>query len=127
MKSRAAWKQWERKVATWLGGKRIPVTGRHEADVPDIEHPDLAIEVKATSRQPSTVMQKAQKQAQQAGTSTGKLPVVVQVFAGGQGRSAEVLVSMTLRDFRELLHNATTGQLRATYPHPDSDAASGVD
>ena len=49
---RSVWKNWERKVAEWFGGdkvnaKRIPVTGRHSGDVPDVETIKFAIEVKA--------------------------------------------------------------------------------
>ena len=35
--ARERWKSFERRVAAQLGGQRIPVTGRHSGDVPDIE------------------------------------------------------------------------------------------
>jgi hypothetical protein len=39
-----AWKATERKIASCLGGQRIPVNGR--GDQPDIAHPALSIECK---------------------------------------------------------------------------------
>lgn len=50
MSSRGTWKKSERDAAETLGGKRIPVTGRHSGDVPDIEHPIFAIEHKYGKR-----------------------------------------------------------------------------
>ena len=50
---RSTWKQHERNWADRMPTRpgqltqRIPVTGRHSADVPDIDHSDFAIEVKA--------------------------------------------------------------------------------
>src|SRR5690349_13449571 len=40
------WKSIERKVATYLGGERIPVSGRQRGYSADIAHPTLSIEVK---------------------------------------------------------------------------------
>ena len=40
------WKAIERKIATFIGGKRVPVTGRQRGDAPDIEHDWLSVEVK---------------------------------------------------------------------------------
>ena len=103
---RAEFKKWERFWAEKLGGKRVPVTGRHSGDVPDIDHPDLAIEVKASSRQISATMEHALKQAQQAGRATGKTPVVCWTMTGGRGRSAEHMVTFTLDDYLALMDRA---------------------
>lgn len=85
--NRSTWKKYERDWAEWLGGKRVPVTGRHSGDVPDIEHDYLAIEVKVTKHPVSAQMGKAQEQAQKAGRATGRLPVVCWTRTGGQGGS----------------------------------------
>lgn len=45
-KQKATWKAVERRVAEMLGGQRIPVTGRHNQETPDINHPKWAPEVK---------------------------------------------------------------------------------
>jgi hypothetical protein len=45
------WKAAERRIATLLGGKRVPVNGR--GDEPDVAHPWLAIEVKHRASLPS--------------------------------------------------------------------------
>lgn len=47
MRSRNRWKQVERDWAEFLGGKRVPITGRSRGDAPDIEHPVFSVEVKA--------------------------------------------------------------------------------
>lgn len=96
------WKEWERRVAAELGGTRVPVTGRHSGDVPDIDHPVLAIEVKASGRQPSRGMEKAQEQAHKAGRATGKVPVVVWVLTGGSGGPAsKMYTAFTMENFKE--------------------------
>lgn len=72
------WKRTERMVAKWLGGKRVPVSGRQEAGV-DIDNPWLAIEVKHRKKLPEW-MRKAMAQAVAAAAMPRhwhKLPVVV--------------------------------------------------
>lgn len=56
------WKAVERALATLLGGERIPVTGRVMGSAPDIDHPDLAIEVKHGRSIPK-LLQRAMTQA----------------------------------------------------------------
>ena len=41
-----AWKACERRVAKYIGGERVPITGRQRGDVPDIKHAWLCPEVK---------------------------------------------------------------------------------
>ena len=99
---RQTWKAIERRVATALGGERVPVNGRHSGGVPDIDHPDLAIEVKATADALPTRLQKGQEQASRAGRATGRVPVVVDVTAVSRGGSpAEINVVFKLEDFLE--------------------------
>lgn len=45
----ATWKAVERQIAEYIGGKRIPVTGRHTQETPDIQHHYWAPEVKHSS------------------------------------------------------------------------------
>jgi hypothetical protein len=40
------WKKWERWWGTFLGGVRVPVTGRQRGAAPDVACPDFAVEVK---------------------------------------------------------------------------------
>ena len=43
----STWKEAERRIASILGGERVPVSGRHRrGDQPDIEHETLSLEVK---------------------------------------------------------------------------------
>ncbi len=44
------WKQAERRIASILGGVRVPVPGRRRGDAPDILHPRLSVEVKLRSK-----------------------------------------------------------------------------
>ncbi len=74
LKSRAAWKAIERQWADRLGGKRVPVTGRQRGDAPDIEHPTLAIEVKA-GKTISTRLSDGMEQAK-ASIIGDQLPIV---------------------------------------------------
>jgi len=89
--NRATWKAVERAIAKILGGQRIPITGRAEID---IDHPWLAIEVKARHRLPQWI-EKAMLHAE-----TGpphKLPIVVLHEEGRDHRND--LVMMRLGDF----------------------------
>jgi hypothetical protein len=111
LSSRGTWKKSERDAAETLGGKRIPVTGRHSADVPDIEHPIFAIEHKYGKRVISATIKKALSQARKASETTGKIPLVTIEQAEGQGRGNERLALINIDDFANLL----TGQLHLGY------------
>ena len=41
-----AWKACERRAAKYIGGERVPITGRSRGSAPDIEHNWLSVEVK---------------------------------------------------------------------------------
>jgi len=69
------WKHQERRIATLLGGQRVPVTGRARGDAPDIEHGMLSIEVKARARLPA-LLTKAMSQAV-AAVRGDQIPFVV--------------------------------------------------
>tara|TARA_Y100001951_G_scaffold95902_1_gene93915 strand:+ start:67 stop:384 length:318 start_codon:yes stop_codon:yes gene_type:complete len=64
------WKNFERRVAKKVGGKRIPITGRKGLD---IDHPTLDIECKYRRKIPEWLFTKAWGQANE-GTGT---PLIV--------------------------------------------------
>lgn len=47
------WKAAERKIASLLGGERVPITGRTRGSVPDVKHDVLSIEVKHWQKLPN--------------------------------------------------------------------------
>jgi len=63
------WKNFERRVATRLRGKRIPITGRKGLD---IDHPILDIECKYRKQLPAWLFKDAWRQANEG---TG-IPVI---------------------------------------------------
>jgi len=91
------WKAVERAIASRLGGRRVPVTGRGGA--PDVEHALLAVEVKHRKELPRW-LKHAMAQAE-AAARDGKVPVVV-LHERGQ-RHADDLVVLRLGDLEELL------------------------
>lgn len=48
-----AWKACERRIAKFIGGQRVPVSGRQRGDAPDIEHNWLCPEVKYKQKFPN--------------------------------------------------------------------------
>jgi hypothetical protein len=95
--SRRRWKAAERSLAAYVGGRRVPVTGRGRGDVPDIAHDWLSIEAKSWGRMPERVVD-ALRQAEAANTTGGKLPVAL--IHGNGERYDRALVVMRLGDFR---------------------------
>ena len=92
---RSTWKGWERWWKEKLGGdkvnaKRIPVTGRHSGDVPDIETITFAGEVKAGSVASSRTL-KAVDQARKAANATGKIPILCQTHKVNKKESLHCL------------------------------------
>ena len=70
----------EREVARILGGKRHPAdSGGHE----DIEHPELALQVKGGSTVVTEIMRVGMASAKAAGAASGKLPALVIVDRRG--------------------------------------------
>ena len=63
------WKNFERRVAAKLGGKRIPITGR---ECLDIDHPFLDIECKYRKSLPAWLFKDAWRQA----SSGSGIPVI---------------------------------------------------
>ncbi|KKK54625.1 hypothetical protein LCGC14_3082850, partial [marine sediment metagenome] len=42
-------------IAKYIGGERVPITGRQRGDVPDIKHNWLSVEVKLRMRIPEWI------------------------------------------------------------------------
>ncbi len=95
------WKACERRIAEILGGQRIPVTGRHRGETPDIEHAALSIEVKSRKSLPVWLL-KALNQAQAASKDGKKMPVVV--LHQDHAPYAHSLVVLKLKDFADHLN-----------------------
>ena len=106
---RERWKRCERRIASYIGGERVPVTGRQRGSAPDIEHPWLAVEVKYREAGIPQWVDEALAQAdaskrlcqppQGATRDAHQLPVAILC---GKGETAgEARVVMRLEDFRE--------------------------
>jgi len=95
---RATWKAIERKWALWLGGRRVPVTGRQRGDAPDVEHDLYAIEVKAGRCMP-TRLRHGMRQAVASSIGTGKIPLLC-VSHSVTGHPSEHYVVMRLDDWQ---------------------------
>lgn len=93
------WKQAERRIASILGGRRIPVSGRGRGDNPDIEHPTLSVEVKARASFPAW-LEDALRQAELSATE-GKTPAVV--LHRDRKPYRDALVICRLSEFAELV------------------------
>lgn len=93
------WKAAERKIASLLGGKRVPVTGRQRGDAPDIAHPVFGIEVKNWKEFPAWLLD-ALNQAQQS-SKEGQIPLVILHMKGTKYEDS--LTIMALRDTIRLM------------------------
>ncbi len=93
------WKSCERRIATLLGGQRVPVSGRGRGDSPDIWHHHLSIEVKSRRRIPDWI-EAAVRQAEDC-AKDGQLSVAI-LHADG-ARYLDALVVMRLEDFAKHL------------------------
>ena len=90
------WKRAERLIAGRLGGQRVPITGRQRGDVPDIQHPHYAIEVKTRQVFPGWIRE-AMAQAEAAKRDGQKLALSV-LHEVGTRHDADLVV-LSLRDF----------------------------
>ena len=111
------WKRAERVIAEMLHGKRVPVTGRTRGDAPDVDHPDLSIEVKHWKKIPGkTFMDDAMDQAIKSADDT-QIPIVV---AHSKGQSyGESMVYIRLDDFIERFLDED-GRLKTKWTQMDS-------
>ena len=90
-----AWKRFERRVASKVGGKRIPINGRKGVD---IDHPYLDIECKYRKTLPSWLFEKAWSQANEG---TGIPTIVV-----SKHNSEKMFAIVNLDDLVTLLIHA---------------------
>lgn len=97
--ARENWKNYERWVAHYTGGRRNPVNGR--GDEADVEHPVLAIECKYGQRAMPAWYTLGQIQAFFAAIHGQKLPVVWYEQAGQPYEDSTVC--MKARHYRQLL------------------------
>ena len=79
------WKNFERRVAAKLGGKRIPITGRKGLD---IAHPTLVIECKYRNQLPAWLFKNAWRQANEG---TG-----IPVIAVGEYNSSDIFTIISI-------------------------------
>ena len=91
------WKSCERRVARYIGGERVPITGRQRGDVPDIKHNWLSPEVKYRKAVPEWIKD-AMRQAE-AASNPRQLPVVILVEKGQE--VGEAFIMCRLREFRD--------------------------
>ena len=88
------WKNFERRVAKKVGGKRIPITGRKGLD---IDHPTLDIECKYRRKIPEWLFTKAWSQANEG---TG-----IPVIAVGEFDNPRIWCILDLDDLVSILNN----------------------
>jgi len=93
------WKAVERKVALYLGGERVPVTGRQRGSAPDVLHDKLSIEVKHRQSLPSWLFD-AMEQAEMSKKGE-QIPTVI-LHQKGQ-KIEDCLTILRLSDILSLL------------------------
>ena len=86
------WKNFERRVATRLRGKRIPITGRKGLD---IDHSILDIECKYRKKLPAWLFKDAWRQANEG---TG-----IPVIAVGEYNSSDIFTIISIDTLVKLL------------------------
>ena len=103
------WKQIERDWADKLIARptnatveRIPVTGRHAGNVPDIQHPYFAIEVKYGKVVSSRTLKALEQALMASEANRGKLPIVCQSHKQKGKRDLKHIVSMDLNTFNKI-------------------------
>lgn len=104
------WKRVEREFAEFLGGIRVPVTGRQRGSAPDVEHPVFAVEIKSGAVMSST-LQKAVEQAVAASdhiveTEKIKKFPLVGIHQTRKGKRPQRYVMMRAQDFKEWMERS---------------------
>ena len=93
------WKAFERWLAAFLGGRRVPITGRARGDAPDIAHPTLSIEAKVRKGGVAQYIHDALEQALAA--DPGKKKLSIAVFHQTGTPHSKDIVCAYLYDYRE--------------------------
>jgi len=96
----STWKAVERRVATFLGGDRVPITGRVRGSAPDVDHKHLSIEVKHRKSLPLWLVD-AMDQAVKSMRGE-RIPIVILHEKGKM--IGDCLVLCELKNFRDILH-----------------------
>jgi hypothetical protein len=99
-----SWKASELAIARLLGGERVPVNGRQRGSVPDVEHPWLAIEVKAWKNLPARVvdaMRQAEASAAWAKRKQAAIKLPIAILHHDRQDHGNDLVVMRLKDFMD--------------------------
>lgn len=92
-----AWKACERRVAKYIGGERVPITGRQRGDAPDIAHNWLSVEVKYRKALPAW-LKDAMHQAK-ASARCSQTPIVILCEKGSDvGKSFAIFELEEVRD-----------------------------
>jgi hypothetical protein len=92
-----AWKKNERDIANYIGGVRVPITGRQRGSAPDISHMWLGVEVKLRQTVPGWIHE-GMEQAQAASVGH-QMPVLI-IRQKGQ-KIQDALICTTLKEFRD--------------------------
>ena len=92
-----AWKDNERMIAKYIGGERVPITGRQRGDAPDIKHNWLSVEVKLRQRIP-TWIKNGIDQAEKSAVGQ-QMPVLI--IREKFQKADDALICMTLKEFRD--------------------------
>jgi hypothetical protein len=91
------WKAIERRIARYIHGERVPVTGRQRGSAPDIKHAWLAPEVKHRKKLPDWIHD-AMSQAK-ASVRGHQMPAVFLHEKGAQVGDCYVIVMLS--DFKD--------------------------
>ena len=87
-----AWKRAERRIAEYIGGERVPITGRQRGDAPDIKHPFMCVEVKYRASLPKS-LHDAMDQAEAAVVGR-QMPCVILIEKGQQVKDAFLVMRL---------------------------------
>ncbi len=93
---RRAWKKNESVIADFIGGERIPITGRQRGDVPDIKHAWLCVEAKLRTKIAGWIKD-GMNQAEEAKRGH-QMPALI-IREKGQ-KVGDALICFRLKDFR---------------------------
>jgi hypothetical protein len=92
------WKAAERAVASALGGRRVPITGRARGDVADVACPLFAVEVKSRLELPGWLLT---AMAQAKASARGEQVPIVVLHEVGRRHAGDVVL-LRLADFAAL-------------------------
>ena len=92
-----AWKNNERMIAKYIGGERVPITGRQRGDAPDIKHHWLSVEVKLRMRIPAWIKNGIDQAEKSAVGHQMPVLIIREKFQ----KADDALICMTLKEFRD--------------------------